>query len=59
MRKTRKQYRLEALKRVLRLNRKLGQVTQLKKTKSKRMKLTLFSKNRNSYFIRMVKQEKL
>lgn len=59
MRKTRKQYRLEALKRVLRLNRKLGQVTQLKKTKSKRQKLTLFSKNRNTFFIRMVKQEKL
>ncbi len=57
MRKTRKQYRLEALKRVLQLNRKKS--TQLKKTKSKRMKLTLFSKHKNSYFIRMVKQEKL
>ena len=57
MRKTRKQYRLEALKRVLKLNRKKS--TQLQKTKSKRQKLTLFSKNRNTFFIRMVKQEKL
>ena len=56
MRKTRKQYRLEALKRVLQLNRK--KTTQLKKVKSKT--LQYFTKvSTGNYLIRMVKQEKL
>ncbi len=56
MRKTRKQYRLEALKRVLRLNRK--KTTQLKKTKS--TKLKYFTKvSTGNYLIQMIKQEKL
>ncbi len=56
MRKTRKQYRLEALKRVLQLKKKKS--TQLKKRKS--TKLKYFTKvSTGNYLVQMVKQEKL